>query len=129
MAHSTKSYSEDLRLRVVKARLGGKSVSEIVTLYDVDDNSIYRWVERYEATGSVAARQRGSGRKPKIQDMAKFEAFARVHAHSTLKQMQAAWEDEVSLMCLSRALKRLGWTRKKSNTTTANATKRSARPS
>ncbi len=106
MAHSTKSYSEDLRLRVVKARLGGKSVSDIVAMYEVDDNSVYRWVERYEATGSVAARPRGSGRKPKIRDMAKFEAFARAHAHSTLAQMQAHWEEEVSLMCLSRALKK-----------------------
>jgi len=113
MAHSTKSYSEDLRLRVVKARLGGKSVSEVVALYEVDDNSVYRWVARYEATGSVAARHRGGGRKPKIEDMVKFEAFARTHAHSTLKQMQAHWEEEVSLMCLSRALTRLGWTRKK----------------
>jgi transposase len=129
MAHSTKSYSEDLRLRVVKARLGGQSVSEIAALYEVDDNSVYRWVERYEATGSVGARQRGSGRKPKIQDMAKFEAFARAHAHSTLKQMQAHWEEEVSLMCLSRALKRLGWTRKKSITPTANATKRNVKRS
>jgi len=129
MAHSTKSYSEDLRLRVVKARLGGKSVSEIVALYEVDDNSVYRWVERYEATGSVAARPRGSGRKPKIEDMGKFEAFARAHAHSTLAQMQAHWEEEVSLMCLSRALKRLGWTRKKSITPTANVTKRSAKRS
>jgi transposase len=129
MAHSTKSYGADLRLRVVKARLGGKSVSEIVALYAVDDNSVYRWVERYEATGSVAARHRGSGRKPKIADMGRFEAFARAHAHSTLAQMQASWEEEVSLMCLSRALKRLGWTRKKSSTPTANATKRSVRRS
>jgi transposase len=129
MAHSTRSYSEDLRLRVVKARLGGKSVSEIVGLYEVDDNSVYRWVARYKATGSVGARPRGKGRKPKIEDMAKFEAFARAHAHSTLTQMQAAWEEEVSLMCLSRTLKRLGWTRKKSTTPTANAMKRSVRRS
>jgi transposase len=129
MSHSTKSYSEDLRLRVVKARLGGKSVSDIVALYEVDDNSMYRWVARYKQTGSVTARPRGSGRKPKIRDMAKFEAFAHAHAHSTLAQMQAHWEEEVSLMCLSRALKRLGWTRKKSTTPTANALSRNARHS
>ncbi len=67
--------------------------------------------------------------------MGKFEAFARAHAHSTLAQMQAHWERlapaeaGVSLMCLSRALKRLGWTRKKSSIPTANATKRSGKRS
>jgi hypothetical protein len=45
--------------------------------------------------------------------METFEAFARSHAHSTLAQMQASWEGDISLMCLSRALKRLGWTHKK----------------
>ncbi len=129
MAHSTSSYSEDLRYRVVKARLSGQAVSEIAKTYQVDDNSVYRWVNRYKKTGSVAAKKRGGGRPSKIRDIAKFEAFAKAHAYCTLKQMQAKWEDDVSEMCLSRALKRLGWTRKKSRLTTANATKLSEKPS
>ena len=129
MAHSTKSYSEDLRKRVVEARLCGRSVSEIVALYQVDDNSVYRWVSHYKETGSHAPKKRGTGRKPKIADMEKFEAFAKAHAHSTLTQMCARWEGEVSEMCMSRTLKRLGWTRKKSKPTTANAMKRSAKSS
>lgn len=113
MAHSTKSYSEDLRKRVVEARLSGQSVSEIVRIYKVDDNSVYRWVAQYQKTGSVTSKRRGGGRPSKIKDMAKFEAFAKAHAHSTLAQMREAWEEDVSEMCLSRALKRLDWTRKK----------------
>ena len=124
MAHSTKSYSEDLRERVVEARLSGMKVSEICRVFQVDDNSVYRWVARYRDTGSVSAKRRGSGRPSKIEDMEKFEAFARAHAHCTLAQMQAKWEGEVSLMCLSRALKRLNWTHKKNRHTTANATNR-----
>jgi transposase len=129
MAHSTKSYSEDLRKRVVEARLCGRSVSEIVELYQVDDNSVYRWVAHYKKTSSHTPKKRGTGRKPKIADMAKFEAFAKVHAHSTLTQMCSKWQGEVSEMCMSRTLKRLGWTRKKSKRITANATKRSAKRS
>jgi transposase len=129
MAHSTKSYSEDLRRRVVEARLSGKSEAEISATYQVSHDCVRRWVIQYRETGSFSSKQRGGYKKPKIEDMAKFEAFARAHAHSTLTQMQAHWEEEVSLMCLSRALKRLGWTRKKSSTTTANATKRSVRRS
>jgi transposase len=130
MAHSTKSYSDDLRMRVVEARLSGKSVLEVAALFQVSRDCVRRWVIQYQETGSYSShRRRGGHKKPKIRDMEKFEAFARVHAHSTLARMQAQWEEEVSLMCLSRALKRLGWTRKKSTTTTANATKRSARRS
>jgi transposase len=114
MSHSTKSMSEDLRGRVVEARVSGGSVAEVASRFSVSQDSVRRWVQRFEETGSISAMQRG-GRKPsKIMDMEKFEAFARAHAHSTLTQMQAAWEEEVSLMCLSRALKRLGWTHKKS---------------
>lgn len=102
---------------------------EISSTYQVSHDCVRRWVIQYRETGSFSPRRRGGGKKPKIADMAKFEAFARAHAHSTLAQMQAHWEDEVSLMCLSRALKRLGWTRKKNTTPTANATKRSVKRS
>ena len=129
MAHSTRSYSEDLRHRVVAARLSGQKVSEIVKTYQVDDNSVYRWVKLYQDTGNVSGLRRGGYRQPKIRDMAKFEAFAKAHAHGTLAQMKARWEEEVSEMCLSRALKRLGWTRKKSKPATANALRRSAKRS
>jgi len=129
MAHKTKSYSDDLRERVVKARLSGVSVSELVERFSVDDNSVYRWVAQYQKTGNFSPKQRGGYKKSKISDMVKFEAFAKSHAHSTLSQMKEQWAENVSLMCLSRALKRLGWTRKKNKRTTANATKKSVKPS
>jgi transposase len=121
MAHSTKSYSNDLRERVVKARLSGMSVAEVVECFSVDDNSVYRWVSQYKQTGSFLPKKRGGYKKPKIQDMQKFEAFAKAHAHSTLARMREQWDTEVSEMSLSRSLKRLGWTRKKNKPTTANA--------
>ena len=129
MAHSTRDLSNDLRLRVVKARLSGMRVKDIVQQFSVSSSSIQRWVQRYRETGSFDAKKRGGAKPSKIDDMKKFEAFAKAHAHCTLKQMQSAWEEEVSLMCLSRALKKLGWTRKKSKPTTANATSRNAKPS
>lgn len=129
MAHSTKNLSNDLRSRVVAARLSGMRLKDISDQFSVSLSSIRRWVERYHETGNVSARKRGGAKRSKIDDMAKFEAFAQAHAHCTLKQMQAKWEDEVSEMCLSRALKRLGWTRKKSKHTTVNAMKVNAKPS
>jgi len=129
MAHSTKSYSNDLRERVVKARLSGGSVEEVAEAFQVSRDCVYRWVKRHLETGSAAPKQRGGYKKPKIADMVKFEAFAKAHAHSTLTQMKEKWEGDVSEMSMSRAFKRLGWTRKKNITTTANAMKQSAKSS
>ncbi len=126
MAHSTKSYSDDLRVRVVEARLSGMPVSDVSRIYRVDDNSVYRWVSQYRETGSVLSKRRGGGRPPKIVDLEKFEAFAKAHAHCTLEQMAARWEEDVSEMCISRTLKRLGWTRKKNRPSIVNATKKNA---
>ena len=126
MAHSTKSYSNDLRHRVVAARLSGMSASEVSVMFQVSKDSVYRWVKQHKSFGSVAPKQRGGYKPPKITDMEKFERFAKAHAHSTLTRMKEKWEGEVSEMCISRTLKRLGWTRKKNRRTTANAMKQSA---
>jgi transposase len=128
MAHSTKSISEDLRRRVVEARLSGSSVAQVAERFAVSTDSVRRWTKRGQEMGTVSALQRG-GRKPsKIADREKFEAFAKAHAHCTLAQMQAAWESEVSLMCLSRALKRIGRTHKKSLSPTASVMRQSGNP-
>ena len=129
MAHSTKSYSNDLRQRVVEARLSGMSADAVAVTFQVSRDCVYRWVAQYHNTGSIAPKQRGGYKQPKITDMEKFEAFAKAHAHSTLTRMKERWEGEVSEMCLSRTLKRLGWTRKKNKPTTANATRSSAKRS
>lgn len=129
MRHSTKSYSHDLRERVVKARLSGMSADDVAKTFQLSRDCVYRWVSQHKKTGSFLPKQRGGYKKPKIQDMEKFEAFAKAHAHSTLAHMKEQWEDEVSLMSVSRTLKRLGWTRKKNRPTTANATKKNAKPS
>jgi transposase len=129
MRHSTKSYSDDLRQRVVDARRSGMSVDDVSATFQVSKDCVYRWVKRQKVSGSAAPKQRGGYKKPKISDMAKFEAFAKANAYSTLTQMKERWEGEVSEMCLSRTLKRLGWTRKKNKPTTANATRSSAKRS
>ncbi len=116
-----KSYSDDLRERVVSSRLKGMSVSEASEVYGIHRNCVYRWTARHASTGSVSAYMRGGRKKGKIQDMEKFLKFAEAHAHSTLKQMASAWEDEVSEMTMSRTLRKIGWSRKKRLIVTSNA--------
>lgn len=129
MRHSTKSYSEDLRQRVVEARLSGMSAREVSDLFSVSVGTIRNWVMRYLDDGSVLPKQRGGFKASKITDMDRFAAFVTANAHCTLTQLQAKWEDEVSLMCLSRALDRLGWTHKKRAQSTANVTLKSVKHS
>lgn len=111
----TKSYSEDLRKRVVKARLSGESAEDVAARFGVGRDCVYRWVALHKATGTLKPRQRGGYRQPKIQDLEKFRKFAEVHQGSLLAEMAHAWGGGVSAMCISRTLKRLGWSRKKNS--------------
>jgi transposase len=105
------------------------ATSEVARLFQVSEDSVNRWTKQHRARGDVVPKQRGGYRPKKIVDMAQLEAFAKAHAYATLAQMQERWEGDVSTMCISRALKRLGWTRKKNKRTTANATRKSAKNS
>lgn len=111
----TKSYSEDLRKRVVKARLSGERAEAVAACFGVGRDCVYRWVSLHKATGAIKPRKRGGYRQPKIQDLEKFRKFAKVHQGSLLAEMAAAWGDGVSVMCISRTLKRIGWSRKKNS--------------
>ena len=80
MRHSTKSYSNDLRERVVRSRLSGLTIQAVAAQFSVSVGTVSNWVRRYEATDSVSQKQRGGYKSSKIADMAKFEAFAKAHA-------------------------------------------------
>lgn len=111
----TKSYSEDLRKRVVKARLSGESAVDVAARFGVGRDCVYRWVALHKTTGTLKPRRRGGYRKPKIQDMEKFRKFAEAHQGSLLTEMANAWGGGISIMCISRTLKRMGWSRKKNS--------------
>jgi transposase len=115
-----KALSEDLRKRVVEMRRQGFSVADVSSHYGVSRDCVYRWDKLDRETGSLSAGYSRCGR-PLNRDMERFEKFALLHAHSTLKQMQAHWEEEVSLMTLSRMLRRIGWTHKKRPTAIESA--------
>ena len=121
-----RAMSEDLRARVVAMRREGHSVEEVAAHFQVGRDSVYRWDALERQTSSLAPSYAQCGRKSRI-DEEKFRAFAATHAHATLRQMQAHWEHEISLMAISRMLRKIGWTHKKSTSPIANVTKRSAK--
>ncbi len=83
----------------------------------VSRSTIDDWVRLREQTGAVLPQKSKPSPRRAIPDLIAFEAFALHHPHATLAQMAAAWQREtglhLSLMAFSRALRRIGWTRKK----------------
>lgn len=114
-----KQYSADLRERLLGAIDAGLPLAEAARLFRVCPSTIRRWQSRQRRTGSVAARPR-PGRTPRIGPVQAATLRAQVAAHhdATLAQHCAHWETaqgvRVSVATMSRVIRRLGITRKKS---------------
>lgn len=111
-----KSYSVDLRMRVLCAIEGGLSKMQAHRIYNISRSTIDDWLCLREKTGSVQVIPSRAGRKG-LHRQESFAEFVSRHQHSTLEQMRSAWHAEkqqkMSLMAFSRALRALGYTRKK----------------
>lgn len=58
-----KPYSDDLRDRVARSVLGGRSSRETAMLFGVSVASAVKWSQRLRATGSAAAKPMGGHRR------------------------------------------------------------------
>ena len=58
-----KPYSDDLRERVARSVLDGRSIRETARLFGVSVASAVKWSQRLRATGSAASRPMGGHRK------------------------------------------------------------------
>lgn len=127
-----KSYSVDLRVRVLGAIDGELSKLQAHKTFKISRSTSDDWLRLRAQTGSVHAptpeRRRGRG----LGAQAGFHAFAERHQHSTLEQMRLAWQHETqqrwSSMSFARALRQRGYTRNKSGTAPANGATKSAKP-
>ena len=124
----TSGYSRDLRERVIGLREKGETQARIAEVLGMSISTVKRYLVRYAQTGSVAATVQGR-MKPRLgeAELRIVEAQLEAHADATL-QMHAAWFGEqtgmvVSGVCISRAIRRLGWTRKKRRWVRASGTR------
>ncbi len=120
-----KAYSYDLRQKVINAiQLDGMRKSEAAQIFQLSRNTIDLWLKRQAATGDYQAKSNRPQRTVnKITDWQAFTAFAQTHADRTQAEMATLWAGEISTRSMSRALQRIGWTRKKRLTAIASATK------
>jgi transposase len=110
-----KPYSYDLRQKVMDAiELDGLKKSEASEVFNISRNTINLWFQRKAQTGDVQAKPRqASGKRQKITDWQKFRAFVLEHGDKTQVEMAQLWEGEISDRTISRALQKIGFSRKK----------------
>jgi transposase len=128
-----KAYSQDLRERALRAVDDGYPRAEIVQMFGISLSTLKRYVKQRRAKGHVRPKAT-PGRPPKKR--AHLEAGLttqlQTHADATLEQHCDLWEqsqgERVSRWTMSRAIKRLGWTRKKSRWGRQSAMSRNGLP-
>ncbi|OUL22811.1 transposase [Nostoc sp. RF31YmG] len=126
-----KPYSDDFRQKVMQAiELDGLKKSEASQLFNISRNTINLWCQRKAQTGDIKVkpRQEYQGRG-KIGDWEKFRAFVTANSDKTQVQMVELWEGKISQRTISRALQKIGHTRKKKHMATANEMKPNEQPS
>lgn len=108
----------------------GHRKSHVSRLFNISRNTINLWLKRREETGSVSAiRAYRRGPQGKIADLEAFRAFATEYGDLTQKGMAAQWREPISDHAISKALRRIGFTRKKRVMAIKRAMKRNGRPS
>ena len=117
-----KPYSSDFRQKVVAAiEIDGRKKKDVSEIFNISRNTIDLWLKRKEETGTVLPKStRPLKSRDKIRDWDKFKQFVKENSSKTQSQMAALWEGEVSSRTISRALAKIGFTRKKRPTDTAN---------
>ncbi len=118
-----KTYSYDLRCKVIDAiELDGMRPSEASDYFHISRNTINLWRHLKAETGDLHSKPSLRSRHShKITDWDKFRAFAHKHRYKTQAQMAQLWDGDISERTISRALKKIGFTRKKRPVATANA--------
>ena len=121
-----RAYSLDLRERVLLALDSGTSRATVATTFRVSERTIRRWLARREAGQPLVGRT-GPGRPAGITDAALPALRTQLQAapDATLAGHLQTWNTThapVSQSALVRAIRRLGWTRKKRRSTLANKT-------
>ncbi len=125
-----KAYSQDLRERILRAVDLGRPRAEIVQLFGVSLATIKRYLKQRREKGHVRPKAI-PGRSPKKRTQVEADVLPQLQAHddATLEQHCDLWQqahgERVSRWTMSRAIKRLGWTRKKSRWGRRSATRKS----
>ena len=110
-----KSYSIDLRSRILEDCDAGMTTRVVATKYRVSESWVRRLKQRRRETGEVAPRRAGTKKPPKwlaYQD--RLRQLVEEQPDATLEELRTRLGKVVSIQTLSRALRALQLTFKKS---------------
>lgn len=113
-----KSYSEDLRKKIVAAVERGMSKSEATRLFDVSLSSVKRYVGM-ASSGEPLAPKKRPGTTPKVDEKAKrllnedMKERPAATITARIRFLEVITGKRLSYSTVWRVLKRLGWSRKK----------------
>ena len=94
--------------------LDGLKKSEASQLFNISRNTINLWCQRKAETGDVKAKARPMVQQNlKINDWPKFQEFVKTHGDKTQSELAELWDTQISQPTISRALAKIGYTRKK----------------
>ena len=122
-----RTYSTDLRERIVAAREKGQSAAEIARLFKVSKRSVERYCKLQAATGGVRPRQRGGYRRSRLEKHDEtLRRWIAGQPDLTLAELQARLARKLKvrlgITALWHRLEHLGLSYKK------NAARRGAKP-
>jgi transposase len=127
-----KAYSQDLRERVLRAVDTGMARVDIVKTFAVSPATIKRYMKQRRETGhvkpkAIPGRPAHKGAALEAGLLAQLEAHRDARLEDHCQQWEAEHGIQVSTATMSRAIRRLGWTRKKNRWWPVNGAKRSER--
>ena len=128
-----KAYSKDMREHVLRAVDQGYPRAEIVRLFGVSLATLKRYLKLRKETGDLAPKAI-PGRPSKKYAALEAGLVAQLQAYPdiTLEAHCQLWENThgmwVDHTTMSRAIRRVGWTRKKQRWVPLSATRRSEPP-
>ena len=117
-----KAYPVELRIRVVNAADTGISKKDICKLFDIGRATLYRWLSLRSVHGTLNPKegyQRGHSHK--ISNLSEFQRF--VDSNADKSQNEMANLLGVGRKTVGRAMKRIGYTRKKNKKYTKSVEK------
>ncbi|MCS7225464.1 MAG: transposase [Gloeomargarita sp. SKYB31] len=108
----SRPYSTDLRQKAIEAVLEGATLVEVSQMFNIGYRTLQRWLKQWSETGDCAPKTGyQKGHSHKIKDLDEFRKFVDANPSLTQKEIAAIWG--VSSMTICRALKKIGYTRKK----------------
>ena len=129
------AYSLDLRQRVIDLVLSGLSYPQVADLLAISPSTIKRYLRRYRTHGDLTPRPRPRpGRPPHKAAALDAGLLPQLQAQpdATLAEHCQTWQEQtgmaVSEATMRRAIRRAGWTVKKSRSSPVSVMKSSASP-